>query len=109
LNLSRLSLETVRRFVCEECQPPTLLAAYWPILFFEAKRAYLLNTRLISSLEVRELISQVDNPLAGEKVKYFVLIRYVSCSLKAAVLSSGYTAANRVVVERAGTESTWKQ
>jgi len=78
-------------------------------LLFEGKCAFLLNTRLISSLKVWELILQVDNPLAGEKVQFFVLIGYVSCLFKTAVLSSGYTAANRVVVERTGTGSTWKQ
>jgi hypothetical protein len=51
-----------------------LQAVYWPILLSEAKSPFLLNTRLISSLEARELILQDDNPLAGEKVQYFVLL-----------------------------------
>jgi hypothetical protein len=78
---------------------------------FEVKSTFFfkLNTRLISSLEVRELVSQVDNPLAGEQVQYFVLFRYLSCLFKPAVVSSGYSAANSVAVVCNGTESTWKQ
>jgi hypothetical protein len=41
--------------------------------FLKQNPLFLLNTLLISGLEVRELISQVDNPPAGEKVQYLFL------------------------------------
>jgi hypothetical protein len=69
------TLDAVRNFVYEKGQSPILPVVCWPISLYEAKRPffYLLSTRLISSLEVRELVSQVDHShtLVGEQLQYF--------------------------------------
>jgi len=54
---------------------PRLFRLYTDLFYFLKHKAlfFLLNTHPIISLEVRELISQVDNPPAGERVQYFVL------------------------------------